>query len=124
MESVMIVVPRDLFCHALLLKNIGKLVNAIQDRRSVVEGLKLDLAADDQFIIEQDPSDGSIYVSNLIFTWQKRNLHFFRTLNCKDSWSLWVSGQADDYQVMRPEGEITDFLQALHSESNGIIYDG
>lgn len=85
--SYLRVLPRDAFNEANLLKCIGKLTLLIEEK--TINWRYEFKYPDEGFIIEQDESDGSIFVSNLYFydeSGEEMGLH--RPLNSRESWPL------------------------------------
>lgn len=94
------VLPRDLFNEAKLLACIGRLCMLIHD--GVINNLTFE-HYDNEFKIEQDTSDGSISVTNIVFfTDNKEIITFYHPLNSKGKWSL-ENGVGD--KVFDDEGD-------------------
>lgn len=81
------VLPRDLFNEADLLKCLGHLWILVDGATNV----GFDVEDVPTFDIQQDPSDGSLYVANLPFSMGGRRSHLSRPLNSRDAWPLYIS---------------------------------
>lgn len=88
------VLPRDLFNEANLLKCIGRLVLLIEDGKLPGWTYK---HAGNAFIIEQDESDGSLSVFNILFYFNGGNVHMRRPLNARGPWPLLADGYDECY---------------------------
>jgi len=100
------VLPRDLFNEAKLLKCIGKIALLIEN--NTINGLLMDDSevSNNGFVVYQDQSDGSIFVSNLKFCDQQDNqVHFYTTLNSKNNWPLVMYYQGEEYYPLNEQGE-------------------
>lgn len=108
------VIPRDLFNEAKLLKGLGRLALMIHD------GLAGPLAAEhdgDPFVIEQDPSDGGLYVANLTFRVGARALELKSVYNSKAPYPLVFAGLDGGEEPVFDDGgfftrAFTDWLRA------------
>jgi len=107
--------PRDLFNEAKLLKCLGRLFLA------EVDGELSDLVTlrhnDDEsiakgFIVDQDPSDGSIYVQNISIFIDGQYWTHCCDLNSKNNYPLRIVNQDDEeYYVFDDNGKLMpDFL--------------
>ena len=108
------VIPRDLFNEAKLLKCMGQLALLIHDGVGVPRGLELvhDDSVNQGFVIEQDDSDGSLFVSNLTLRFKGRVIVLKSPYNSRDCYPLWYG--PDDEQVFNDDGSFaTDFLSSL-----------
>lgn len=117
------VIPRDLFNEADLLKCLGRL--------SVVLGEtprhRAELAhvpCTGPFVVEQDPSDGSISCSNVALTVAGEAVHLFRGLNSRYAWPLWArfgsTDDPDDVEVFSPTGDLHDeFWARIRTPTDG-----
>jgi hypothetical protein len=79
------VLPRDLFNEANLLKCLGRLSLLIHDGKLPRWDCLHDGGA---FDIEQDESDGSLFVKNVRFTVGGHPIHLYRPLNSREPWPL------------------------------------
>lgn len=93
------VLPRDLFNEADLLKCIGRLWIEL-DRIGCTKAriVEEDLPS---FVVDQDDSDGSIYVSNLTFEVDGVAHRLRRPLNARGSHPLVDMGPDDDFDPIR-----------------------
>ena len=100
------VIPRDLFNEANLLKCIGQLYIKIESIgfTHVAQFSEGHLS---HFQIEQDPSDGSIYVANLQFQIGNRHYHLSRPLNSRQPWPLYASRDDDSIPVFDEDGTLS-----------------
>lgn len=110
------VIPRDLFNEANLLKCLGRLWCLLDETRG--HNARLGNAdsehSGDAFIIEQDPSDGAIYVSNLPFTIGRIHFTLFVPLNNRNPWPLWLHHSEDDIRVFTEDGFLSsEFVQLI-----------
>jgi hypothetical protein len=98
------VIPRDLFNEAKLLKGLGKIALMIHDNSlPYVTCVHEDERAG--FKIFQNPTDGSINVSNLYFFDNNGTpIYFYHPLNCKDNWPLMMEYEGDTYYVFDEKG--------------------
>lgn len=80
------VVPRDLFNEASLLKCLGRLALMIEDQ--VVAGLGYEYDGT-PFQIEQNPSNGAIYCTNLQFFCDGEPMELIRPLNSREPYPLY-----------------------------------
>jgi hypothetical protein len=106
----MLVLPRDAFFHALLLKNIGQLSLCILD--SQVNGLKLEEEIEgDHFLIEQDQSSGFFYISNYYLSLNDEPIKPFIPMHSRHGWVLRAEYKGEEYQVFDEDGKfIANFL--------------
>lgn len=96
------VIPRDLFNEASLLKCLGHL--ALQINGDPRHKASLSEGDGSAFQIEQDPSDGSIYVANLPFEISGKPAQLYRPLNSREPWPLWLRLDDDDVPVFDLDG--------------------
>lgn len=95
------VLPRDAFNEAKLLKCIGKLILMIEDGDLPAWHYHYD---GESFNVVQDPSDGSIFVENITFWRNKKQVHVFTPLNSKEAWpALFIDGD-DEYYLFGKNG--------------------
>jgi hypothetical protein len=75
------VIPRDLFNESKLLKCLGRLALQIHER-AAPDGLAVyhNCEESDGFKIQQDKSDGGLFVANLVFTLPGKGVLTFKTL--------------------------------------------
>lgn len=105
-------IPRDLFNEASLLKCLGYLWIQLE-RTAGHHRAALSQGAGQPFQIEQDPSDGSIYVANLTFGVHGSNVHLFRPLNSRERFPLWARfgdplGDFEDVEVFDAVGQLSE----------------
>lgn len=93
------VLPRDLFNEADLLKCMGRLWIEL-DRLGTARAriVEEDVSS---FVIEQDDSDGSIYVSNVTFEVDGVVHRLRRPLNARGAHPLMDLGPDDDFEPIR-----------------------
>lgn len=96
------VLPRDLFNEANLLKCIGKLTLMIEDGLIPWMSYHYDGEA---FNICQDPSDGSLFVSNVQFFANNKTLVVDRPLNSREAWPLRLVTEDNTFDIFNDEGE-------------------
>lgn len=94
------VLPRDAFNEAKLLKCIGKLTLLIENCVAPSWAYEYD---GEPFDIRQDPSDGSIYVSNVRFTFKGEPVTVSTPLNSRADWPLQT---ADLEEIFTEQGEL------------------
>jgi len=106
------VLPRDLFNDANLLKCVGAIILAIEDRKLppvftyVYDG--------DPFDIEQDENDGSTYICNVVISASNNELNLRRPLNSREAWPLFASlWDGDECEVFNSDGSFSDAFLAL-----------
>lgn len=107
------VLPRDLFNEADLLKCMGRLWIELDrlgtSRARIVEE---DVPS---FIVEQDDSDGSIFVSNVTFEVDGVVHRLRRPLNARRSYPLMDLGPDDDFDsipVFEEDGSLSESFKA------------
>lgn len=109
------VIPRDLFNEANLLKCLGRLWIAFEGTSLPVclEGPKPGAT----FRIEQDQSDGSIFVENVRLLVQGEFWPLYRPLNSRDTWPLWTeTPDGETLEVFTNGGELSEeFREALNN---------
>jgi hypothetical protein len=111
------VLPRDLFNEADLLKCMGRLWIEL-DR---LNGTRARIVEEDvsSFVIDQDDSDGSIYVSNVTFEVDGIAHRLRRPLNARCPHPLVDVGADDDFDPIRvfdDEGSLSDDFMAMIAE--------
>lgn len=79
------VLPRDAFNESNLLKCIGKLTLIIHNQAAPQWTFEHD---GKPFDIQQDQSDGSLYVANITFRWHGKPVRVYRPLNAREPWPL------------------------------------
>lgn len=89
------VIPRDLFNEGSLLNLLGMLALRLDDMQRG-HTASLDHVHDGQFVIEQDPSDGSISCANVRLHIAGRSVHLYRPLNSRNPSPLWVVPNGDE----------------------------
>lgn len=101
------IIPRDLFNESKLLKCLGQVALLIHEGKT--GGKKLVLEHDDSdysgFFIEQDPSDGGLYCSNLKLMYHGREIGLRSIYNNKDPFPM----------IFRDE----DYAEYILFEDNG-----
>ena len=93
------VIPRDIFNDADLLKCLGHLLLAIEDRKLPsdqwsyeYDGLPFD--------IQQNPDDGSTHVANVRLSYRGEPVDHHRPINCRTPWTLFVTtGEGEELSV-------------------------
>jgi hypothetical protein len=100
--SYLRVLPRDAFNESSLLKCIGKLTMLIEDGMAAYWTYDYDGGP---FQIEQSQADGSLYVSNIGFTFKGERVRLYRPLNSRECWPLWCEPEdGDSYRVFEETG--------------------
>ena len=100
------VMPRDLFNEAKLLKCMGRIELFILDDK--IKGLNSLHNTDTNagFTIEQDSSDGSIYIANLHYMDNEANaIHFYTSLNSKYNYPLTMVYKDEEYYPFNEKGQ-------------------
>jgi hypothetical protein len=106
------VVPRDLFNEADLLKCYGRLWILLDDHRR--HDAYLGEGDGSPFVITQDPADGSITVSNLLFRVNGNTWRLSRPLNSRAPWPMYASRHDEEVSVFTEEGKLTaEFRQLI-----------
>ena len=85
------VIPRDLFNEGSLLTCLGKVYTNLENysvNAKLVEHSSLSNGF--PFRIDQDESDGSIYVLNVYLLFNGRRYDFYRGLNSRAPWPLYI----------------------------------
>lgn len=96
--------PRDLFNEANLLKCLGRLWMLLEDYAPPGFQMVFDWP-NRGFQIEQDPSDGSIYCTNIkVRNGAGKWVTPFRPLNSRDQWPLYIQDGDDEIQVFEEDG--------------------
>jgi hypothetical protein len=104
------VIPRDLFNEGDLLNCLGRLWIKLDERRDHAARLIFYGAGRRAFEVDQDQSDGSIYVENVLLIVGEFQRPMFRPLNARDKWPLWARFDDEDVRVFDEAGELsTDF---------------
>jgi hypothetical protein len=80
------VIPRDFFNESKLLKCMGQLALKILDREAPY-GLEIQDSGD-RFLVEQDPSDGGLYVDNYRIIIHGKSYRVKTTYNSKSPFPL------------------------------------
>jgi hypothetical protein len=94
------VIPRDLFNEAKLLKCLGQLSLLIHDGKA--GALVMDHDKPERgFVIDQDPSCGAIYCTNLRVSLKGRRIRVKSSLNSRDAYPL-----VFEYDENKTEGEV------------------
>ena len=112
MKNYTRVIPRDLFNEAGLLKSLGRLVIALGETDGHVARFAQEQL--DGFDVSQDPSDGSIEVTNLDFMIGGERWALRRSLNSRASYGLWAVLGDEEVDVLEEDGTLTaDFLELI-----------
>ena len=100
------VCPRDLFNEAKLLKCLGFVSLLIHEGK--IPGLTMNHENESLgFIIEQDGTDGSIYVSNLHFFDENGTpVYFYHPLNNKENFPLRMKYKDEEYYFFNENGKM------------------
>lgn len=97
------VLPRDLFNESKLLKGLGKIALMIHNGT-----LPIVMNHEDErsgFQIDQNPSDGSISVTNLhFFDNNGTPIYFYHRLNDKSDWTLMMEFKNETYYAFFDDG--------------------
>ena len=104
------VLPRDLFNEASLLKCYGRLWIEL-DR--VTGRSWFDQEEVPRFEVDQDPSSGSLSITNIRFIADGREYPLFRPLNARGSWPLYLNAGDDDIAVFDEHGRLTPEMLLL-----------
>lgn len=104
------VIPRDLFNEANLLKCYGQLWLVLEKLNGRAE-LVHDTDEASEFRVEQDASDGSLSIENVVLYVSDIPVRLFRPLNARTSWPLLFVHRDDALPVFNLVGELsTQFL--------------
>lgn len=115
----MLVIPRDLFNHAKILKCMGRLSLYIYDRvDNIDEAICLNHHGNN-FNVYQNPDSGNLVVTNLdLYTKRGREIELFTHYNSKENYPLWFGFSCDcDFF----EGEVFDDQGILTEDFNKLI---
>lgn len=116
MSNYLRVIPRDLFNEANLLKCYGRLWIVLDETAG--HGARFETDAVPSFEIEQDPSNGAIYVGNVRLSVYGTYCRLTRPLNSRRSWALYAEPEGDDAEpvdVFNEDGNLTaDMLAFIH----------
>lgn len=96
-------VPRDLFNEANLLKCIGQLVLLVEDGKLPWLSYHHD---GDAFNVEQNESNGALYVANVQFFASNKTLCFERPLNSREPWPLLLETETESFEVFDGTGKV------------------
>ena len=104
------VIPRDLFNEANLLKCYGRLF--INLETACLSGVELDHDGR-AFDVQQDPSSGGLFVSNVVLKVAGKPCRLHRPLNSREPWPLYLTDDADEeFAVFNEDGTFTEeFVQ-------------
>ena len=113
-----LVLPRDAFNQAKLLKGIGMLTLYMHDCKFGLHELMTyehDPESEDQFWISLDDSDGSFYLNNIrFFDTNNEEIHFFHPCNAQENHTLCFRYQGESEDVFNEDGSINPkFLELL-----------
>lgn len=115
--SYMRVIPRDLFNEANLLKCLAQLYLASE---TLPEGkLTVELVGPQnaRFLVEQDPSDGSLYVANVRVCLDGMAVTVTRPLNARNPWPVYATYGDVVEQVFDDAGAVrNEFLNMLSGD--------
>lgn len=100
------VIPRDLFNEGDLLNCLGRLWIKLEDRRDHNARLT-HYQRSGPFDVRQEPSDGSIYVENVLLIVDELQRPMFRPLNTREKWPLWARFDDEDVRVLDLDGELS-----------------
>lgn len=117
--SYLRVIPRDLFNEANLLKCVGKVSILLGNMQGHEAAFNDD--AFQSFDIEQDESDGSISIVNVVLNVRGAPVRLYTPLNSRAPWPLWLhdDDQDDELSVFTEAGEFTpEMLAYLGQESS------
>ncbi len=114
------VIPRDLFNESKLLKCLGQLSLLLHDEVDIRWPLRLLHEPSDGFFIDQRPSDGALYCSNLILflEYEDRDTEIIDLVslyNNKDPYPLMFDdGGGNEERVFDDEGQLSyEFVKWL-----------
>lgn len=104
------VIPRDLFNEANLLKCYGQLWIKTEEMPNV----KMTHHGN-AFVVEQDRSDGSLYIFNVRLSIRGRHYVLRRPVNSREPWPLYAQeGDYAEWEVFDDNGDLSeDFLKLL-----------
>lgn len=107
------VLPRDLFNEANLLKCVGALWIATENKDNV----KFNQDDVEFFDVRQSDDDGSITIENVSLSIKGETYHARRPLNSREPWPLYLLRRYDpDYDeipVFKDDGTLSDEFRAL-----------
>ena len=104
------VIPRDLFNEANLLKCYGQLYLQLEFHNIPEVELDHNHCA---FRVTQDPSDGAIYIANVLLRRRGAICSLFRPLNSRESWPLYVHHGEEEIAVFNQDGTFTAEMLAF-----------
>jgi hypothetical protein len=105
------VIPRDFFNESKLLKCLGKIELYLMGNKNI--SVQFD---NERFLIEQNDSDGSLYVSNYKVYIGEDEVSLYIPYNCKENWPLMADYCGSTYYLLNESGDfipsvITDFIK-------------
>lgn len=100
------VIPRDLFNEGDLLNCLGRLWIKLDERRDHEARLR-HRHTTGPFNVDQDPSDGSISLENVLLKVGADHVHLFRPLNARSKWPLWARFDDEDVRVFDDAGDLS-----------------
>jgi hypothetical protein len=97
------VIPRDFFNESKLLKCLGQFELAVVDRQCAGLDIKTELLGND-FQIDQNSSDGSLYCANYKASLEDESIHLSIPYNSKDAYPLLAEFRGEIYYVFDSKG--------------------
>ena len=113
-----LVLPRDAFNQAKLLKGIGMLTLYMHDCKFGLDELMTyehDPVIEDQFVVCLDDSEGGFYLDNVrFFDTNNEDIYFFHPCNCQLNHTLCFRYKGESENVFNEDGSINSvFLKLL-----------
>lgn len=105
------VIPRDLFNEGNLLKCYGQVYLNLE--KMGLEGCLLQKKEGELFDIQQDQSDGSLTIKNIILFSCGREFSFKRPLNSRQPYPLYIVIDEEEIEVFNDDGSFTEEMVAF-----------
>lgn len=110
------IIPRDLFNESKLLKSIGQLALKIHEGINIRWPMRIVYDGDEPFIVNQNPSDGDLFCTNLNLFVGEQWVSLSSTYNSKSPYPLCFSDEHNQGNVFDDNGEFSiDFCAWLDS---------
>lgn len=111
------VLPRDLFNEAKLLKCLGQLCLLIHEGKCSLKVIH-DIKYWEGFNIQQDPSDGGLFVTNLKFYTKRGDWEIgaAAVLNSQRPYSLVFTSNGAEHPMFTDDGQLSpEYFEHLHN---------
>lgn len=103
------VIPRDLFNEANLLKCLGQLYLKLEELNTpLVKLYTEDFEEEKGFEVQQNSSNGSLFVANILLEIKGEIYTIFRPLNSRHPWPVYIIYKDDYFKLFDDFGELSD----------------